>query len=267
MLEAFVLCGSLRDAGEMAGVSHHSVARYVAMRDEGRLRGMGPARRGRIIDARLAKIEEWVERSHAKIRADGAFDKLKALGFAGSGRTAVAEVKANYRCGRRRVYRRWDRRGGDVGAVGLGRGPGRRREEDESVLWGAGVVEVPGGAVGGSQVGDGDFLCGPGDARLRRRCDVLVDRQRAHRHDRSRRCGGGAPSGDGRDQRLCAGPRWRRVCRRTPIPKAARRRRCGSPKPTWRQPRRTRATATPAAPSWSAPARRGWPRSTVVSIG
>ena len=58
----------------------------------------------------LAKIEEWVERSHAKIRADRAFDKLKALGFAGSDRTvrrAVAEVKANHRRGRRRVYRPW----------------------------------------------------------------------------------------------------------------------------------------------------------------
>ena len=58
----------------------------------------------------LAKIEEWVERSHAKIRADRCHDKLKALGFAGSARTvrrAVAEVKANHRRGRRRVYRPW----------------------------------------------------------------------------------------------------------------------------------------------------------------
>ena len=42
----------------------------------------------------------------AKIRADVAFDKLTALGYTGSERTvrrAVAEVKANYRRGRRRV--------------------------------------------------------------------------------------------------------------------------------------------------------------------
>ena len=40
----------------------------------------------------------------------GAFDKLCGLGFDGSERTvrrAVAEVKANYRRGRRRVYRPW----------------------------------------------------------------------------------------------------------------------------------------------------------------
>ena len=58
----------------------------------------------------LAKIEEWVERSHAKIRADRAFDKLTALGCTGSERTVrrvVAEVKANHRRGRRRVYRPW----------------------------------------------------------------------------------------------------------------------------------------------------------------
>ena len=64
-----------------------------------------------IIVPSLPKIEAWVERSHAKVRADRvAFDSLKVLGFEGSDRTvcrAVAEVKANRRCGRRRVYRPW----------------------------------------------------------------------------------------------------------------------------------------------------------------
>ena len=110
MLEAFDLTGSLRDAGELAGCSHHTVAAYVARRDEGRLGGVGPVRRERIIDPWLAKIEEWVERSCGKIRADRAFDKLTALGYTGSERAvrrAVAEVKANHRRGRRRVYRPW----------------------------------------------------------------------------------------------------------------------------------------------------------------
>jgi len=110
MLAAFDLCGSFRDAGELAGCSHHTVAAYVAKRDAGELAGVGPQRRERIIDPWLPKIEEWVERSQAKIRADRAFDKLCALGFDGSERTvrrAVAEVKANYRRGRRRVYRPW----------------------------------------------------------------------------------------------------------------------------------------------------------------
>ena len=110
MLEAFDLTGSFQDAGELAGCSHHTVAAYVAKRDVGGLAGGGPQRRERIIDPWLPKIEEWVERSGAKIRADRCHDKLEALGFEGSDRTvrrAVAEVKANHRRGRRRVYRPW----------------------------------------------------------------------------------------------------------------------------------------------------------------
>jgi hypothetical protein len=110
ILEAFDLTGSFRDAGELAGCSHHTVAAWVQRRDRGELPGGEPVRRARITDPFLAKIEEWVERSDGKIRADVAFDKLVALGFNGSDRSvrrAVAEVKANYRRGRRRVYRPW----------------------------------------------------------------------------------------------------------------------------------------------------------------
>ena len=39
MLEAFDLTGSCRDAGELAGVSHHTVARYVQARNAGDLSG------------------------------------------------------------------------------------------------------------------------------------------------------------------------------------------------------------------------------------
>ena len=87
ILEAFDLTGSFRDAGELAGCSHHTVAHWVAKRDAGELPDDGPERRERIIDPFLPKIEEWVERSDAKIRADVAFDKLEALGFDGSERT------------------------------------------------------------------------------------------------------------------------------------------------------------------------------------
>ena len=76
MLEAFDLTGSFRDAGELAGCSHHTVAAYVTERDEGRLGGVGPVRRKRIIDRWLPKIEEWVERSCGKIRADRCHAKL-----------------------------------------------------------------------------------------------------------------------------------------------------------------------------------------------
>ena len=62
ILELFDLCGSLRGAGELAGVSHCTVARYVAERDVGELVGGGSRRRERIIDPFLAKVEEGVER-------------------------------------------------------------------------------------------------------------------------------------------------------------------------------------------------------------
>ncbi len=109
MLEAFDLTGSLRDAGELAGVSHHTVGRYVKAREAGALSDR-PAARVQLIDEHLPKLEEWIERSKGRLRADVAHDKLVALGYAGSQRTtrrAVAAVKKNYRLGRVRVHRPW----------------------------------------------------------------------------------------------------------------------------------------------------------------
>jgi hypothetical protein len=109
ILEAFDLTGSCRDAAELAGCSHHTVARYVRAREEGRLT-VRADRRPMLVDPFLLKLEEWVDRSRGKIRADVAHDKLVALGYAGSERTtrrAVAEVKAAWRAGSRRVHRPW----------------------------------------------------------------------------------------------------------------------------------------------------------------
>jgi hypothetical protein len=110
VLESYDLTGSYRDASELAGCSHHTVARYVHAREEGRLTPGAPVRRGRVIDEFLPKLEELVDRSRGKIRADVAHEKLVAMGFTGSERTtrrAVAAVKAAYRVGRRRVHRPW----------------------------------------------------------------------------------------------------------------------------------------------------------------
>lgn len=179
ILEAFDLTGSFRDAGELAGCSHHTVAAYVAKRDEGRLPGEGPERRERIIDPFLPKIEEWVERSQGKVRADVCHEKLQALGYSGSDRTvrrAVAEAKASWRAGRRRVYRPWIPEPGMWAQWDWGQGPvidGR----PTNLFCVVGVVEVPGGDPDvGPDVADGDRVPGPGDARLRRRTHVLVDR-------------------------------------------------------------------------------------------
>src|SRR5665811_1429313 len=66
--------------------------------------------RPRLIDEYLPKVEEWVETSKGKIRADIAHDKLMAMGFPGSERSsrrAVAEIKKQYRLGNARVHRPW----------------------------------------------------------------------------------------------------------------------------------------------------------------
>ncbi len=109
ILNAYDLTGSYRDAGELAGCSHHTVKRYVERRADGGELDKAE-RRPMLIDEYLPKVEEWVERSHGKVRADVAHDKLVALGYAGSERTtrrAVAAVKKSYRAGRVRVHRPW----------------------------------------------------------------------------------------------------------------------------------------------------------------
>ncbi|MFI2791397.1 IS21 family transposase, partial [Kitasatospora sp. NPDC018614] len=109
ILEAYDLTGSYRAAAELAGCDHHTVARYVQMRAA----GQPPDRRrhrARAIDDFLPKIEELVVRSQGKVRADVIHERIVALGFTGGERTTrrtVAEAKAQFRAGRRRVYRPW----------------------------------------------------------------------------------------------------------------------------------------------------------------
>jgi transposase len=109
ILDAYDLTGSFRDAGELAGCSHHTVKHYVDRRAAGGELDRAAAR-PQLIDEYLPKVEEWVERSFGKVRADVAHDKLVALGYKGSERTtrrAVAKVKQSYRSGRVRVHRPW----------------------------------------------------------------------------------------------------------------------------------------------------------------
>ena len=108
-LAAHDLTGSFRGAAELTGCSHDTVARHIAARDAGQPIAK-PAYRDRVTDPFMPKIEEWVEKSHGKIRADKAHDKLLALGYEGSERStrrAVAQVRAAYRLGHVRVHRPW----------------------------------------------------------------------------------------------------------------------------------------------------------------
>lgn len=110
ILEAYDLTRSFKAAAELAGCSHHTVERYVTAREAGKLVADQPVVRPMLIDGFLPKLEEWMDHSKGKIRADVAHEKLLALGYRGSERTtrrAVAAVRTAYRIGRVRVHRPW----------------------------------------------------------------------------------------------------------------------------------------------------------------
>ena len=99
ILEAYDLAGTLRGAAALAGCDHKTVAHWVRVRE---LAGGMPVagRRRPAVGEFAAKIDELVERSGGRIRADVAHAKLIALGYEGSPRTTrrwVAESKRRWR--------------------------------------------------------------------------------------------------------------------------------------------------------------------------
>ena len=110
ILEAFDLTGTLRGAAQLVGCDHKTVAHWVRARDEaggGLPVSVRPRPR---VDAFAVKIEEWVDRSRGKIRADVAHQRLVAMGYMGSERTtrrAVAEAKRRWRAEHGRRTRPW----------------------------------------------------------------------------------------------------------------------------------------------------------------
>ena len=109
ILEAYDLTGSYRAAAELAGCDHHTVARYVQLREAGQS-PVEREHRARPIDEYLDKIEELVVASGGRVRADVVHRRITAMGFTGGERTtrrAVAQVKQAFAAGRRRVFRPW----------------------------------------------------------------------------------------------------------------------------------------------------------------
>jgi transposase len=109
IFEAFDLTGTAWSAAQLAGCDAKTVARYVAVREAGG-DPLAKTSRPRLIDVFMPKVEELVDRSKGKIRADVAHRKLAAMGYQGSERStrrAVSEVKQAWQAGRRRRYRPW----------------------------------------------------------------------------------------------------------------------------------------------------------------
>jgi transposase len=109
ILEAFDVTGVAHSAASLCKADPKTVQRYAQARDLGRPLEK-PTPRPKLIDPFLEKIEEWVDRSEGKVRADIAHDRLVAMGFTGTERTtrrAVAVAKARWRADHRRTYRPW----------------------------------------------------------------------------------------------------------------------------------------------------------------
>ncbi len=110
ILEAYDLTGSLRGAAALCGCDHKTVGLWVRTRDAagGQPRPAGRARP--VTGAFLEKVEELVDRSHGKIRADKTHERLVAMGYLGSARStrrAVAEAKHRHRQKHGRRTRPW----------------------------------------------------------------------------------------------------------------------------------------------------------------
>jgi transposase len=110
ILEAFDLTGTLRGAAELVGCDHKTVGHWVRAREEaggGLPVSVRPRPR---VDAFAEKIEEWVDRSRGRVRADVCHQRLVAMGYEGSERTtrrAVADAKRRWRAEHGRRTRPW----------------------------------------------------------------------------------------------------------------------------------------------------------------
>ena len=101
IFEAFDLTGTAWLAAQLTGCDAKTVARYVAVRDAGGIL-LAKTSRPRLIDGFMPKVEELVDRSKGRIRADVAHRNLAAMGYRGSERStrrAVAEVKVALHAG------------------------------------------------------------------------------------------------------------------------------------------------------------------------
>jgi len=109
ILEAFDITGCAHSTAALAGVNPKTVRRYVDAPDAGRPVD-ARVKRAKLIDSFMGKVEELVEASDGKARADVVHERLELMGFTGDERTTrrpVAAVKGAWRDGHRRSYRPW----------------------------------------------------------------------------------------------------------------------------------------------------------------
>ena len=200
ILASYDLTRCAWSAAQLAGCDPKTVQRYVDLRDAG-LDPMRRTRRARLIDRYLDKVEELVEHSRGKIRADVAHDRLRAMGYAGNERDHASGGGGGEDGLPGRPPADVPTLGtgaGNVAAVRLGRRAAGGRSSHVPVLRLAGLVTVPGGAADlGPQAGHAAGLPGRHPAPAAGGADVPADRQRADGDHRAGGRGAGAAPGGG----------------------------------------------------------------------
>ena len=111
ILEAYDLFGSYNGSANYSGCSPNTVKRLVQLRNAGELgRREQQPKRPKSIDKFFFLIEDAVDKSRGKIRADRIHQRLKLLGYPGSMRTtrrAVARAKRAWIKTNERIYWPW----------------------------------------------------------------------------------------------------------------------------------------------------------------
>src|SRR5690349_22902895 len=83
ILESYDLTRCAYSAAQLAGCDPKTVQRYVALREAGGgdplVKATGP--RPTLIDAYLSKVDELVDTSRGRIRADRVHERLVAMGY------------------------------------------------------------------------------------------------------------------------------------------------------------------------------------------
>jgi hypothetical protein len=80
IFEAFDATGCAHSAAQLVGCDPKTVRRYVARRDMGGGDPLTPLARPKLIDGFLSKVEEPVDTSRGRIRADRVHERLAAMG-------------------------------------------------------------------------------------------------------------------------------------------------------------------------------------------
>ena len=111
ILEAYDLFGSYNGSANYSGCSPNTVKRLVQLRNAGRLASREQQQeRPKSIDKFFFLVEDAVDKSKGKIRADRIHQRLKLLGYPGSMRTtrrAVAKAKRAWIKANERIYWPW----------------------------------------------------------------------------------------------------------------------------------------------------------------